>query len=55
MHTTEPPDLDQRLARVQLLLLDCDGVLTDGGIPWSDDGVDQKTSHIRDVLGAKVV
>ena len=53
MHTTEPPDLDQRLARVQLLLLDCDGVLTDGGITWSDDGVEQKTFHIRDGLGIR--
>jgi len=53
MHTTEPSDLDQRLARVQLLLLDCDGVLTDGGITWSDDGVEQKTFHIRDGLGIR--
>ena len=26
---------------VQLLLLDCDGVLTDGGVTWSEDGIEQ--------------
>jgi 3-deoxy-D-manno-octulosonate 8-phosphate phosphatase (KDO 8-P phosphatase) len=46
-------DLDRRLAAVQLLLLDCDGVLTDGGVTWSDDGVEQKTFHIRDGLGIR--
>jgi len=46
-------DLDRRLAAVQLLLLDCDGVLTDGGVTWSDDGVELKTFHIRDGLGIR--
>jgi len=50
---TPAADLDRRLAAVQLLLLDCDGVLTDGGVTWSDDGVEQKTFHIRDGLGIR--
>ncbi len=50
---TPTTDLDRRLAAVQLLLLDCDGVLTDGGVTWSDDGVEQKTFHIRDGLGIR--
>jgi 3-deoxy-D-manno-octulosonate 8-phosphate phosphatase (KDO 8-P phosphatase) len=50
---TSAADLDRRLAGVQLLLLDCDGVLTDGGVTWSDDGVEQKTFHIRDGLGIR--
>ena len=50
---TPATDLDRRLAAVQLLLLDCDGVLTDGGVTWSDDGVEQKTFHIRDGLGIR--
>lgn len=50
---TPATDLDRRLASVQLLLLDCDGVLTDGGVAWSDDGVEQKTFHIRDGLGIR--
>ena len=50
---TSATDLDRRLAGVQLLLLDCDGVLTDGGVTWSDDGVELKTFHIRDGLGIR--
>ena len=48
-----PSALDRRLADVQLLLLDCDGVLTDGGVTWGDDGVERKTFHIRDGLGIR--
>lgn len=50
---TSPAELERRLAAVQLLLLDCDGVLTDGGVTWSDDGVEQKTFHIHDGLGIR--
>jgi 3-deoxy-D-manno-octulosonate 8-phosphate phosphatase (KDO 8-P phosphatase) len=50
----ESTDLDARLARVQLLLLDVDGVLTDGGVTWSNDGVEQKTFNIRDGLGLRL-
>jgi 3-deoxy-D-manno-octulosonate 8-phosphate phosphatase (KDO 8-P phosphatase) len=50
---TDATDLERRLADVRLLLLDCDGVLTDGGVTWSDDGVEQKTFHIRDGLGIR--
>jgi len=50
---TPSADLEHRLARVQLLLLDCDGVLTDGGVTWSGDGVEQKTFHIHDGLGIR--
>jgi 3-deoxy-D-manno-octulosonate 8-phosphate phosphatase (KDO 8-P phosphatase) len=45
-----PADLDRRLARVQLLLLDVDGVLTDGGVTYDDRGGESKTFHIRDGL-----
>lgn len=50
----DPADLERRLARVQLLLLDVDGVLTDGGVTWSNEGVEAKTFHIRDGLGLRV-
>ena len=50
---TSAADLDRRLAAVQLLLLDCDGVLTDGGVTWTADGVELKTFHIRDGLGIR--
>jgi YrbI family 3-deoxy-D-manno-octulosonate 8-phosphate phosphatase len=51
---TKPADLDRRLARVQLLLLDVDGVLTDGGVTWNNQGIESKTFHIRDGLGLKL-
>ena len=47
-------DLDRRLARVQLLLLDVDGVLTEGGVTWNNQGIESKTFHIRDGLGLKL-
>jgi len=49
-----PPDLEHRLARVELLLLDVDGVLTDGGVTLGPDGDEWKTFHIRDGLGLRL-
>ncbi|NDC55118.1 MAG: phenylphosphate carboxylase subunit delta, partial [Planctomycetia bacterium] len=46
--------LHERLAQVQLLLLDVDGVLTTGGVTWSNEGIEQKTFHIRDGLGIRL-
>lgn len=46
--------LHERLARVQLLLLDVDGVLTEGGVTWTNEGIEQKTFHIRDGLGIRL-
>lgn len=47
------PDIPDRLARVRLLVLDCDGVLTDGGVTLSSAGVESKTFNIRDGLGIR--
>ena len=41
----------RRLARVRLLALDVDGVLTDGGILVAPDGTESKWFHVRDGLG----
>jgi YrbI family 3-deoxy-D-manno-octulosonate 8-phosphate phosphatase len=49
----ETPNLDHALARVQLLLLDVDGVLTDGGVTIDNVGVESKTFHIRDGLALR--
>ena len=46
-----PPE---RAARVELLLLDVDGVLTDGGIVYADDGAELKRFHVRDGSGLKL-
>jgi 3-deoxy-D-manno-octulosonate 8-phosphate phosphatase (KDO 8-P phosphatase) len=45
------PSLQARCARVEFLLLDVDGVLTDGGIVYADDGAEIKTFHVRDGSG----
>jgi 3-deoxy-D-manno-octulosonate 8-phosphate phosphatase KdsC-like HAD superfamily phosphatase len=52
--TTDDPALAERLAKVELLLVDCDGVLTDGGVRWANDAIEAKTFHIRDGLGLKL-
>lgn len=44
-------EVQKRAARVKLLLMDCDGVLTDGRVWLFDDGEEQKGFHTRDGLG----
>lgn len=46
--------LHERLAQVKLLLVDVDGVLTEGGVTWTNEGIEQKTFHIRDGLGIRL-
>lgn len=46
--------LADRAARVELLLLDVDGVLTDGGIVYADNQVELKRFHVRDGSGLKL-
>jgi len=47
----EQTSVQDRAARVKLLLMDCDGVLTDGRIWILENGEDQKTFNTRDGLG----
>jgi len=44
-------EVEQRAARIKLLLMDCDGVLTDGRIWLFENGEEQKGFHTRDGLG----
>src|SRR5215213_2408004 len=46
--------LAERAAKIELLLLDVDGVLTDGGIVYADNGVELKRFHVRDGSGLKL-
>ena len=48
-------ELQQRSVRVKLLLMDCDGVLTDGRIWVLEQGGDQKAFHTRDGLGIELL
>ena len=44
-------EVQERAARIKLLLMDCDGVLTDGRIWLFENGEEQKGFHTRDGLG----
>src|SRR6516165_5121674 len=47
-------DLQQRCARIEMLVLDVDGVLTDGRIVYSDQGDEIKAFHVRDGSAMKI-
>ncbi|HXD33813.1 MAG TPA: HAD hydrolase family protein [Pyrinomonadaceae bacterium] len=44
-------EIERRAARIKLLLMDCDGVLTDGGLMLLENGDEQKTFNVRDGHG----
>jgi 3-deoxy-D-manno-octulosonate 8-phosphate phosphatase (KDO 8-P phosphatase) len=46
--------LADRCTRIEMLVLDVDGVLTDGGIVYADDGTELKQFHVRDGSGLKI-
>ncbi|MDZ4819747.1 MAG: HAD hydrolase family protein [Planctomycetota bacterium] len=48
------PGLEQRCQRIELLLSDVDGVLTNGGVVFDNQGIESKRFHIRDGLGIKL-
>ena len=47
----ELAEIERRAARIKLLLMDCDGVLTDGRIQLVGEGDEQKSFHTRDGHG----
>jgi 3-deoxy-D-manno-octulosonate 8-phosphate phosphatase (KDO 8-P phosphatase) len=47
----ETDDVIRRAKLIKLLLMDCDGVLTDGRLELLENGDEQKTFHARDGLG----
>ena len=44
---------DPRLRSIKLLVVDVDGVLTDGSIIFNDDGTEQKVFNVKDGSGIK--
>jgi 3-deoxy-D-manno-octulosonate 8-phosphate phosphatase (KDO 8-P phosphatase) len=46
--------IQERASRIKLLLMDCDGVLTDGRIWLFENGEEQKGFHTRDGLGIEL-
>lgn len=48
-------DARTRAARIRLVTFDIDGVMTDGGLHYTDDGMELKTFHVQDGLGIKLL
>ena len=46
--------LDQRCRPIRLILSDVDGVLTDGGIVFDNQGIETKRFHVRDGMGIRL-
>jgi 3-deoxy-D-manno-octulosonate 8-phosphate phosphatase (KDO 8-P phosphatase) len=46
--------LDDRFHRIRLILSDVDGVLTDGGLLFDNQGIESKQFHIHDGMGIRL-
>jgi len=47
--------LENKLKKIKLLLLDVDGVLTDGSIIYNDSGEEIKVFNVKDGLGIRLL
>ena len=52
---TQAEDLSTRAQSIKLVLMDCDGVLTDGRLWLNADGDEQKAFHARDGQGISLL
>ena len=50
----ELSSIERRAAHIKLLLMDCDGVLTDGRLWLLDNGEEQKNFNVQDGLGLEL-
>lgn len=48
-------DAQTRASRIKLVVFDIDGVMTDGGLHYTDDGHELKTFNVQDGLGIKLM
>jgi len=48
-------DTQTRASRIKLVAFDIDGVMTDGGLHYTDDGHELKTFNVQDGLGLKLL
>lgn len=48
-------DITTRASRIRLAAFDIDGVMTDGGLTYTDDGHERKTFNVQDGLGIKLM
>jgi len=49
-----PASILETAAHIRLLVLDVDGVMTDGALHFDSNGTESKTFHVRDGLGIKL-
>jgi YrbI family 3-deoxy-D-manno-octulosonate 8-phosphate phosphatase len=47
-------NIDERARGIELILSDVDGVLTDGGIIFDNQGIETKKFHVRDGFGIRL-
>lgn len=50
-----PPQIREKLEPIRLLVLDVDGVLTDGTLFYTEDGEQIKNFNVRDGLGIRLL
>lgn len=55
MSDSMTPEVRSKLAQVKLLALDVDGVLTDGGLYYTESGEELKKFNVKDGLGLKLL
>ncbi|MBD2777361.1 KdsC family phosphatase [Iningainema tapete] len=55
MSNNSQSELHTRLSQVKLLVLDVDGVLTDGSLYYTETGEELKKFNVKDGLGIKLV
>lgn len=48
-------DAHSRAAGIKLIAFDIDGVMTDGGLHYTDDGHELKSFNVHDGLGIKLL
>lgn len=53
--STAPLEIVRRAAQVRLVVLDVDGVLTDGSLYYGADGESSKRYHVRDGMGVRLL
>lgn len=51
----DPVSVERRASRIKLLLMDCDGVLTDGRLWLTEDGDEQKSFNTHDGQGLSLL
>ena len=49
------PMIEEKAGKLKLLLLDVDGVMTNGSISIGEQGEETKSFHVRDGLGLKLL